>query len=330
MARELGVSVSTVSKALKESEEISRETKDKIQAYAKTHNYRPNNIALSLKNRRTKNIGVIIPEIVHHFFSTVIKGIEEQANQMGYNLIICVSNESFEKEVINTELLADGSIDGFIMALSGETELKGDYNHLQEVLEQGIPLVLFDRVANDIQCDKVVNDDAESVSRAVEKLLGQGRKAVGLITTKNFFSVSNKREEGYRKAHAQHGLPLKEEHILRLDINDMDDRPLEKFFSQKHLDAILCVNETFAIRAMRVAQQMGIQVPEEMAFLGFTDGILSRYANPTLSTMDQHGEEMGRTAAQMLIERIETDDDPPPRTAVVATTLIERGSTVNV
>ena len=130
IARELEVSISTVSKALKNSEEISTDTKDKVQAFAKLYNYRPNNIAISLKNKRTRNIGVIIPDIVHHFFTTVFRGIEKYANGRGYNVIICVSDESFDKEVINMELLANGSIDGFIMSLSAETQLKNDFNHL--------------------------------------------------------------------------------------------------------------------------------------------------------------------------------------------------------
>jgi len=146
IAKELDVSISTVSKALKNSEEISRDTKEKIQAFAKLYNYKPNNIAISLKNKRTKNIGVIIPDIVHHFFTTVIRGIENYANAKGYNVIVCLSNESFDKEVINMEMLANGSIDGFIMSLSAGTEQKKDFNHLKEVTEQGIPIVLFDRV----------------------------------------------------------------------------------------------------------------------------------------------------------------------------------------
>ena len=161
IARELGVSISTVSKALKNSEEISRDTKEKIQAYAKLYNYRPNNIAVSLKNKRTKNIGIIIPQILHHFFTTLIRGVENYANSKGYNVIVCVSDEKFDKEVINMEMLAHGSIDGFIMSLAMETQLKNDYNHLKEITDQGIPLVLVDRVTDEIECDKVIINEIE-------------------------------------------------------------------------------------------------------------------------------------------------------------------------
>ncbi len=206
IARELEVSISTVSKALKNSEEIGQDTKEKIQAFAKLYNYKPNNIAVSLKNKRTKNIGVIIPNIVHHFFTTVFRGIEKYANTRGYNVIVCVSDESFDKEVINMELLANGSIDGFIMALSAETQLKKDYTHLLEVTNQGIPLVLFDRITDEIACDKVVINDMEVAYMAVKKLIDDGRRGIALITTDDFFSVSKARENGYLKALEDHNL----------------------------------------------------------------------------------------------------------------------------
>jgi LacI family transcriptional regulator len=206
IARELEVSISTVSKALKNSEEISRDTKEKIQAFAKLYNYKPNNIAISLKNKRTKNIGVIIPDIVHHFFTTVFRGIEKFANTKGYNVIVCVSDESFDKEVINMEILANGSVDGFIMSLSSETQLKNDYNHLKELIEQGIPLVLFDRVTDAVECDKVLINDKDGAYRAVKKLLENGRKKIALVATEDYLSVSKNRSDGYFQA-------LKEQNI---------------------------------------------------------------------------------------------------------------------
>lgn len=150
IAKELDISISTVSKSLRDSHEISEETRLKVKAFAKLYNYKPNNIALSLKNKKTKTIGIIIPEIVHHFFATVISGIEHVANEFGYNVIVTLSDESFDKEVINLEMLASGSTDGFIMSLSKETQLKKDFHHLEEVINQGMPVVLFDRVTNDV------------------------------------------------------------------------------------------------------------------------------------------------------------------------------------
>ena len=335
IARELEVSVSTVSKALKNSEEISQDTIDKIQAFAKLYNYRPNNVAISLKNKRTKNIGVIIPEIVHHFFTTVFRGIEKYANAKGYNVIVCVSDESFDKEVINMELLANGSVDGFIMALSAETQLKNDFNHLKQVTDQGIPLVLFDRVTQDVQCDKVVNNDRHLAREIVDRFLDQGRKRIALVTTDNYLNVSNKREEGYYDALKARNLGIDKNLIIRLPYSyiGLDDLDLAPFFLEQQVDAAFCVNEMFAVHCMRVVQAAGIQVPQDIPFVGFTDGMLSKYVNPTLTTVFQRGQRMGEIAAQMLIERVESENGESPekpfRTEIVKGTLIERDSTVN-
>ncbi len=330
IARELGVSISTVSKALKNSEEIGAETKVKIQAYAKLHNYKPNNIAISLKNKRTKNIGVIIPDIVHHFFTTVFRGIEKYANGKGYNVIVCLSDESFDKEVINMELLANGSIDGFIMALSSGTQLKGDYTHLKEVTDQGIPLVLFDRVTDEITCDKVVINDKEGAYQAVTKFIEDGRKKIALITTDEYISVSRDRTAGYKQALLDHDLEFDEELILKLPTMEIDENAIASFFSNTEVDAVLCVNEVFAIASMRYVKAKGHNIPDDISFIGFTDGILSKYANPGLSAVAQHGEEMGEIAAQMLIEKIEVEvEEETYVTKVLAPTLIERGSTRN-
>lgn len=330
IARELDVSISTVSKALKNSLEISTETTEKIQAFAKLYNYKPNNIAISLKNRRTKNIGVLIPNIVHHFFSTVFRGIEEYANTQGYNVIVCVSDESFDKEVINMELLANGSIDGFIMALSAETQLRADYNHLNAVLEQGIPLVLFDRVADEVICDKVVINDKEAGYMAVKKLIESGKTHIALITTEDFFSVSKARADGYKQALEEHNIALNENLILRLSFRDVDEEVIADFFDRNKIDAALCVNEVFAMLSMRTAQRKGLKVPEDVSFIGFTDGILSKYASPTLTSVDQHGEKMGAVAARMLIDRVEgVTDEEQFATEVLQATLIARGSTIN-
>lgn len=330
IARELEVSISTVSKALKNSEEISRETKEKVQAFAKLYNYRPNNIAISLKNKRTKNIGVIIPDIVHHFFTTAFRGIEKYANNMGYNVIVCVSDESFDKEVINMEMLESSSIDGFIMALSTETQMKGDYNHLKEVTEQGIPLVLFDRVTDEIECDKVIINDKGAAYLAVKKLIDNNRKKIAMITTEDYFNVSRKRGEGYRQALRDHNIPIDENLVLKLPNMEIDEEAIDDFLETREVDAVLCVNEVFPIHCMKLMQQKGYKVPDDVAFIGFTDGLLSKYATPTLTSIDQRGEEMGGIAARMLIEKVESEDEEDTYTTeILQATLIERGSTIN-
>ena len=217
LAQELDVSISTVSKALKNSPEISQDTIDKVKAFAKLLNYRPNNIALSLKNRKTKTIGIIIPDIVHHFFTKVIKGVENYANAQGYNVIVGLSNESFSNEVINMEMLANGSIDGFIVSMSRETMKMQDYQHFTECLNEGIPLVMFDRVVNEIPCDKVSVDDIKGARIATETLLKKGAKKVAIITTKDYVSVGRLRTKGYLEALDAYAINPSSDLILKID-----------------------------------------------------------------------------------------------------------------
>ncbi|NER14650.1 substrate-binding domain-containing protein [Leptobacterium flavescens] len=328
IAKELDVSISTVSKALRESKEISQDTRDKVQAFAKLYNYKPNNIAVSLKNKHTKNIGVIIPEIVHHFFTTVISGIEKVANSKGYNVIVCLSNESFDKEVINMETLANGSIDGFIMSISKETQKKKDFHHLREVVNQGMPLVMFDRVSDEIYCDKVIVDDARGAYQAVEHLIHTGCKRIALITTVDYVSVGKLRTLGYKNALLDNEMGVDEDLIIKIEDIENCDKEIEKLFDLDNFDGVFAVNELFALTAMKIAQERGYRIPEDISFIGFTDGILSKHASPTLTTLAQHGIEMGEIAADMLIEKIEEEEeDESFRTEIIRTSLIQRDST---
>ncbi|MEO9661233.1 LacI family DNA-binding transcriptional regulator [Maribacter dokdonensis] len=331
IARELDVSISTVSKALKNSKEISKETKDKIKAFAKFYNYRPNNIALSLKNKRTKNIGVVIPDIVHHFFTTVFRGIEKYANAMGYNVIVCISDESYDKEVINMEMLANGSIDGFILSLSAETQKKNDFTHLKELLDQGIPIVLFDRITSEIDCDKVILNDFEAAGDSVTHFVKAGAKKIALITTEKYFNVSESRKEGYLAALKLNNMALDDRLILTLPHDRDNTNLITEFFQNNDVDAVLCVNEIFAIQCMSILQHIGFNIPEDISIIGFTDGILSKFSSPKLSTVAQHGEKMGELAAKLLIQRMESVElvEEPFKTEVINATLVKRGSTIN-
>lgn len=328
IAKELDVSVSTVSKALRNSNEISKDTKDKVQAFARLYNYRPNNIAISLKNRKSKNIGVIIPEIVHHFFTKVVSGIENIANANGYNVIVCLSNERFDREVVNMEMLAHGSIDGFIMSLSKETQEKGDYHHLREVVNQGMPLVMFDRVADEIYCDKVVIDDAQAAYNAVNHLISTGSKKIAIISTQDHVSVGKLRTLGYRNALNDAGIPFNENLVVKVDGEEECEKAVRKLLKYQVVDGIFAVNELFAIIAMREAHKKDFKIPEDISVIGFTDGILSKYSNPPLSTVVQHGFEIGTMAGQMLLDKLEErEPDDHFRTEVIKTTLELREST---
>ncbi|KIQ24213.1 MAG: LacI family transcriptional regulator [Flavobacterium sp.] len=333
IAKELDVSISTVSKSLRNSLEIGEETRLKVQAFAKFYNYKPNNIALSLKNRKTKSIGIIIPEIVHYFFSTVINGIEQVANENGYSVVICLSDDSFDKEVLNMEMLANGSIDGFIMSLSKETQYKGDFHHITEVINQGMPVVMFDRVTNDILCDKVIIDDKAAAYEAVQSLIDNGRKKIALVTTVDYVSVGKLRTDGYEKALLDNGLPFNEDLIIKIEDVDTCEITISELLHARAFDAVFAVNELFAVTIIKTASKMGLKVPEDLAVIAFTDGIISKYSTPSITTVSQSGEKMGNKAAKMLIERLEAehDDDEEENenytTEVIETHLIKREST---
>lgn len=330
IAKELDVSVSTVSKALRDSREIGEETKRKVKAFAKLYNYRPNNIALSLKNKKTKTLGVIIPEIVHHFFTTVISGIEHYANDKGYNVIVGLSNESFKKEVINLEMLANGSIDGFIISVAKETLSFKDFHHLSETIDQGIPIVMFDRVIDDIECDKVIVDDVKTSAKAVQKLIDGGCNNIGIISTKDYVSVGRLRTEGYKNALNVNHIEIQKSRILKIDDKFNSDDNIEfleeqiyTYFEENEVDGL------FAITAMKVARQKGLTIPDDLQVIGFTDGVLSKHAFPPLTTISQHGFEMGEESAKLLIDRLENpnEDEEPFKTIVVKTDIIDRETT---
>ena len=335
IAKELDVSISTVSKSLRNSLEISEDTRQKVQAFAKLYNYRPNNIALSLKNRKSKTICIIIPEIIHHFFATVISGVERIANEKGYNVIVCLSDESFDKEVINMEMLANGSIDGFIMSLSKETQQKRDFHHISEVINQGMPVVMFDRVTNDILCDKVIIDDNLAAFNATQFLIDKGFKKIAIISTVDYVSVGKLRTEGYLQALKSNDIKIDDNLILKIEDTDNFESQIVTLIENNELDALFAVNEIFAVTAIKIATKLGKKIPDDISIIGFTDGIISKYSSPSITTVSQNGIKMGEKAAKMLLEKLEIEDDQDDeeyqeqyKTEVIETELVERESTV--
>lgn len=338
IAKELDVSISTVSKALRNSLEISQDTREKVQAFAKFYNYKPNNIALSLKNRKTKNIGVIIPEIVHYFFSKAINGIELVANKRGYNVIIGLSNESFDKEVLNMEMLANGSIDGFILSTAKETLSLQDFHHFKETINQGMPIVMFDRVINEIECDKVIIDDVKGAKLAVNKLISNGCKHIAIVSTKDYISVGRLRTQGYLEALVDNKIKPNTNLVLKVDDKFATDDYLDVLESEifqllkenKAIDGIFAVNEIYALTAIKAARKLGRKIPDDIQVIGFTDGVLSKHSTPSLTTVRQHGQKMGEIAAELLIDKLENENEEVQetyKTIVIETDLIEREST---
>jgi len=329
IAKELGVSVSTVSKALNDSPEISEQTKVKIKEYAKLKNYKPNVIGLNLKNRKTKTIGVIIPNILNSFFAKVFSGIEKVADKKGYNVITCISNESLEKEIHTLEMLSNGTIDGFILSVSEEAQKLQDYNHFSAIINDGTPIVMFDRIADEVDCDKVVVDDFDSALNSTQHLIDLGCKNIALISSVDNLSVGKLRADGYLKALQDNNIPLNEKIILRTDSEEDMKAKIDAIFDHK-IDAIFALDENDSVAALRVSLKKGYKVPEDISIIGFADGILaSRRLSPSLTTVSQHGIEIGEVAAKKLIERLEEPEGETSdyETIVIKTKLKEREST---
>jgi len=328
IAKELGVSNSTVSKALSDSHEISKETKDRIRAFAKYSNYKPNSLALQLRNQKTKVIGVIIPKIVHHFFSTVISGIENTATERGYNVMICFSNNSYKREVENLEVLTNGSVDGLLVSLSKETLENHESLHFQNLIENETPLVMFDRVDDRIQCDKVIVDDKGAGYKATKYLLETGCEKIGLITTPQHITVGALRRDGYERALREKGISIQRKLIAEVDEEKDLHQEILALFEQE-MDAIFAVNEIYAAVAIRIAKEKGLRIPQDISVIGFTDGLISEYSSPSITTIVQHGYTMGKQAAELLLDRIENKNNiKEAQTKVISSNLKVRESSL--
>ena len=333
IAKELNVSVSTVSKALNDSPEISEQTKIKIKEYAKLKNYKPNVIGLNLKNRKTKTIGVIIPNILNSFFAKVFSGIEKVADEKGYNVIMCISNESLEKEAHTLEMLSNGTIDGFILSVSEEAQKQNNYDHFKEIINDGTPIVMFDRIAEGIDCDKVVVDDFDSALDSTQRLIDLGCKNIALLSSVDNLSVGKLRYEGYLKALEKNNIPVNSNLIVRTDSEEDLKVQMEEVFANNKIDGIFALEENDSVAALKIGLKKGYKIPEELCIIGFADGILaSRRLSPSLTTVSQHGIEIGEEAAKLLIKRLEdvSEEEPPYETKVIKTVLKERETTARV
>ncbi len=328
IAKELNVSVSTVSKALNDSPEISDQTKIKIKEYAKLKNYKPNVIGQNLKNRKTKTIGVIIPNILNSFFAKVFSGIEKVADTKGYNVIMCISNESSKKEAHTLEMLSNGTIDGFIVSVSEEAQKNQEYDHFSAIINDGTPIVMFDRIAEGVDCDKVIVDDFDSALNATQHLIELGCKNIALLSSIDNLSVGKLRVKGYLKALEKNNIAVNDDIIIRADGEHDLRGKMDKIFDHT-IDGIFAVNENGSVSALRLALKKGFKVPEDISIIGFADGILaSRRLSPSLTTVSQHGIEIGEVAAKLLLDRLESKEEHLPyQTVVIKTKLKEREST---
>jgi DNA-binding LacI/PurR family transcriptional regulator len=326
VARELGVSISTVSRALKDHPDISPQTKQMVRDLVEKMKYRPNAVALSLRNRRTNMIGVIVPEIVHHFFSSVISGIDEAAVAAGYNVMFFQSNESYEREILNIQSIIASRADGVLISIAKGTK---KFSHIKQLLENNVPVVFFDRACDEIETDKVIVDDFEGAYNAVDYLIKTGCRRIAHYAGPQHLKIGYLRKRGYISALEKNGLPVDDDLILLCDSYESALEVTRILMgSPKPPDAIFTVNDMTAVGTLNTLKTMGFKVPDEVSIVGFTDGLVSSVTDPLLTTVSQHGFEIGKKATEILIKRINDEcDSPKPITEVVKTDLVIRNST---
>jgi DNA-binding LacI/PurR family transcriptional regulator len=324
IAKKLKISASTVSRALSNHPDISEETRTKVKALADKLNYSPNPIAQSLKSNKTTTIGVIVPEIKHDFFSSAISGIEDVAYQSGYTILLSQSNESFEREVVNTNALMRHRVAGVIVSISQNTK---NSDHFKLLLDRSIPLVFFDRACDDVEADKVVIDDEKSAYEAVMHLINKGYKNIAHLAGPKELSVCKNRLQGYLSAIK---CSKQNEFILYGGMHEDDGfRSMDLLIAENNLpDAIFCVNDPVAMGAYQRIMEAGLQIPKDIGIVGFSNNKITNMVIPKITTVDQPSFEMGKKAAEILIDLIENPSKKiKPKTIVLNTSLIVRSST---
>jgi DNA-binding LacI/PurR family transcriptional regulator len=326
IAKELGISPSTVSRALKNHPDIGLKTREAVHELALKHHYKPNTVALSLRSSKTHTIGVVIPEVVHFFFSSVISGIEHAANEAGYNVMICQSDEDAEREVTSLKTLTSSRVDGILASIAKTTT---NFAHYRELIDERMPLVFFDRAIREIPADKVIIDDFKGAFEAVEHLISRGCKKIIHLGAPLNLIIGQRRREGYIDALKRYNLAHDESLIYKCDSREEALVTMEEIIkSGIGFDGVFAVNDLTASGVLRVLKHYGINVPGDVKVVGFSDGIVANVTDPMLTTVDQHGFEMGVEATRLLLGRIlGSIDNYSPVTRIIPTDLIIREST---
>jgi len=306
IARELHLSVSTVSKALRDSYEISEKTKKLVMEFAQKHNYRPNPMAQSLKKGHSKSIGIVVSSIDNQFFSQVINGMESEAYSQGYNVIITQSHESYDLEVQNVSHLIHRAIDGLLISIATET---ADVEHLRRLQQQGLPIVFFDRVSNEIDTHKVIVDNLGGAYQATMHLLDSGYKNIAHITSSVTSSVTTQRLAGYVDALVERGVGINEEYIKYclhggLNLDELELAIDELMLTEPRPDAILTASDRITTSTMTLLHKKHIRIPQDVALVGFSNTVLADVLNPSLTSVHQPAFEIGRKATEMLLSII--------------------------
>lgn len=328
IAKDLGISVSTASRALKAHPDIAQETIQMVKDYAAKHNYVPNIIAVNFRKSRTKNIGLIVPELVHHFFSTVISGSIDEAKKSGYNILVSQSNDFLEDEKVACRTMMASSVDGLLISISNETY---DGDHILEFIDEGKPVIQFDKILEKLPVPKVIVDDFEGGYSATKHLIDQGCKQIAHIAGRKDVLNACERMKGYKKALEDHQIPFKEEYIRYCESITEEEGELfmEEFLTLPNPpDAVFCITDLVALGVIKALKSKGISIPSQIAIVGFSNWKLAEIVSPSLTSIDQHGYQMGVEAVRMLINKLEDKNFEIPDTLELKTRLVVRDSSI--
>ena len=320
LSKILEVSISTVSKALNDSYEISDSTKERIKAAAKTYNYKPNKLAVNLKSGKTNTIGVVLPSIKNFFMSRVLRGIDSVIAKSNYNIIISITNESFDKEVQSVQTLSNGLVDAIIIAVSEETQIKKDFSHLSNLVGD-IPLLMVDRIVNSINCDKVLVDDYNAIFNAVSDLIFEGKKSIALVSSINNLNVGKLRTKGYLAA-----IQNKQEPIVLEGQEGYIEIELYKLIESNKIDAIMALDQESSLAAFRIGKVKKVLNNKKVSIIGYASRVISEHLTPKLTTIDQHGKKVGITSAKLLLKRLDSSESEP-ESIIVNSTVQKRFTT---
>ncbi|OHX68513.1 LacI family DNA-binding transcriptional regulator [Flammeovirga pacifica] len=300
IAKELGVTPTTVSRALNGGERISEKTKNKVISLAKKWNYRPNIIARNLQNQTSKTVGVIIPEFNHNFFSMMLHGVEEKIRELGFQLMIGSSGRNYDQEKSTCFKMSDAKVDGLLIALSKDMK---DYSYLQQIRDEGTPIVLLDRICEDIDTSVVITDDFQGASQAVDYLLSLGHQKILHVKGENGISTTFNRYMGYVEALKRKKIPIDQNLILTSEDEIELKKQLISIFNQKdHPTAIFAFSDYLAFIIMETLKSIGLEIPKDVSIIGYADEPISTYTSPKLSTVKQPSFEMGKKAVELLFD----------------------------
>jgi DNA-binding LacI/PurR family transcriptional regulator len=329
VAKRLNCSVSTISRAFNDKYDIRADTRDLILATAKEMGYSPNPMAKSLLKQCSNQIGVVVPEFINPFFPEVIIGIQEVFLKKGYQVLIMQSNESYINELENVKALENNMVDGMILSLSLETK---NVEYFKKMIRQGFPLVLFNRVSNELATHKVILDDYKWAFFATEHLIYQGYKKIFHFAGHSGLLFSQNRKNGFLDAHRKHKLVVENSSIIETGLMICDgERVMEKLIKNNNIpDAIFAVNDPTAIGAMKLLKRNGFKIPGDVALVGFTESQLAQLVDPPLTSVAQPTNEIGRTAARLLLDQIESKGIFVPQTVILNGRLNVRESSMKL